>query len=948
MTTVMNAHQKSNIFKTKISSNNEMVQLNQLFDKMINTFKNKEPFQLNKMYEYVFFHFAPHFINIPIDDIQTGIELALKIIGMLLEVNADAIYLLDTNTTTANLEYQWLADNNTSTKFVQSINVDKVISRYNLKKNADVILWTASDNTQNLFSIDNNICLYGITPLYYEKRHLGFICFEFTNKEKYWNKEVSGILNLFSEIIVNLLMRKEKENTYINIQNNYMLLAENANDIIYKVNNKGRFIYANIVALLTIGGSNNGLIGMSYHRFVRKDYQELITNVYRKQMAEKTKDTYYEFPIVDKNGKEIWIGQNAQVIIEKDKVVGLQAIARDISQKRKNDANTRIKNQFEDIITHIATKFINLSAERMDEGINLTLQSTSIFTGVDRSYVFLYHDNGNFADNTHEWCANGITAQINNLQNVPLDMLPWWRKEIENQKVIYIPRVADMTEKQAAEKELLEAQDIMSLVVVPLVSNNKAIGFLGFDSVKKEKNWEEDFIDILKIVAEVIVNLIQRMEAENKIKSLYSAILDDIETASTIQSYLVPKWLILEENIGFSSTYSPSQSVGGDIFDIIKISEMQYFVYIGDISGHGVQAALLMTAVKSIIKMITENEKGNTSPSWIVNRLNKVLCKELFDENYMTLFFAYIDLETDKMTFYNAGHPPMIQYDCLTNQTRLIDSKGNVPIGWKKEIEYTEKEEGKITIDHNSVYLFYTDGIFECENKRTGKQLGIKGLQNFLEIEMEIENYLAFPQRVKQTLMDNGYDITTDDFTVLAFQRLFNSICYDNNIERQKGTCGRLRGFCPLENSDSDAKCLRCDVQQFTITSLLQNIQAIGTACENVVINFTDDEALAAKVELAVNEYLSNIIAHGLANKHDSTIYIEIRVKNNVKLLFLDKGIEYNIEIDCDSDKELFSEDDKYKSSGRGLEIIQTVASNFKRQRYADINETIIEFSIEI
>jgi PAS domain S-box-containing protein len=641
--------------------------------------------------------------------------------------------------------------------------------------------------------------------------------------------------------------------------------VENANDIIYRINTRGRFVYANIVALTTVGHSSDKLIGTSCLKLIHKDYRKLIVKMYEKQMLEKTNVTYYEFPIIDKNGKEMWLGHNAQIIIEKDKVVGLQAIARDISQKRKSDKSLRLKKQFEDIITHIATKFINLPIERMDEGINLTLQNTGMFTSVDRSYVFMYQDDGNFASNTYEWCNKGIIPQIDNLQFVSMDLLPWWKKQIDAQKVVHIPRVADMTEEQEAEKELLEAQDIKSLVVVPLVSNDVSIGFLGFDSVRNEKNWEEDFIDLLKIVAEVIVNLIQRMEAENKIKSLYSAMLDDIETASTIQSYLVPKWLILEDNIGFSSTYSPSLSVGGDIFDIIRISEEQYFVYIGDISGHGVQAALLMTAVKSIIKMITENEKGNTSPSWIVNRLNKVLCKELFDENYMTLFFAHINLKTNKMTFYNAGHPALIRYDCLTNQTQLIDSKGNVPIGWQKDIEYTKQEEGKVPINQNNVYLFYTDGIFECENKKTGKQLGIKGLQNFLEIDMEIENYLAFPQKVKQTLIDNDYDITTDDFTVLVFQRLFNSICYDR-VDRKKGTCGRIRGICPLENDTTDDKCHHCDEQQFTITSLLQNIQAIGTACENVVINYTDNTTLAAKVELVVSEYLSNIIVHGLAN----------------------------------------------------------------------------------
>ncbi|HCX72551.1 MAG TPA: hypothetical protein DHM37_02435, partial [Candidatus Cloacimonas sp.] len=117
-------------------------------------------------------------------------------------------------------------------------------------------------------------------------------------------------------------------------------------------------------------------------------------------------------------------------------------------------------------------------------------------------------------------------------------------------------------------------------------------------------------------------------------------LLRELEIAASVQQYLLPNWLVYEKEIVFSSAYTPSSEVGGDIFDIKKISSSRYVLYVGDISGHGVQAALLMTAVRSTISMLVDNMKTRLEPYKIVNELNRIISKELFHRNYLTMVFA--------------------------------------------------------------------------------------------------------------------------------------------------------------------------------------------------------------------------------------------------------------------------------------------------------------------
>jgi signal transduction histidine kinase len=131
---------------------------------------------------------------------------------------------------------------------------------------------------------------------------------------------------------------------------------------------------------------------------------------------------------------------------------------------------------------------------------------------------------GTAISNTHEWCAPQIEPQIDTLQNIPVSIMPWWMNHLHNLQSIHIPRVSELPPEAVAEREILEAQSIKSLLVVPLVWNGHLVGFLGFDSVRRERVWHHESIAPMEMLGNIIVNALNRKEGELALRASQAAL----------------------------------------------------------------------------------------------------------------------------------------------------------------------------------------------------------------------------------------------------------------------------------------------------------------------------------------------------------------------------------------------------------------------------------------
>lgn len=165
----------------------------------------------------------------------------------------------------------------------------------------------------------------------------------------------------------------------------------------------------------------------------------------------------------------------------------------------------RRKLAFYRLLDEVAARFHASHEVDMDQAITQSLRDIGVFVGADRSYLFMFSRNQLSVSNTHEWCAEGITAQKDQLQNLAVKDYPWFAAQVNMGDYFYIPSVADMPADARSDQELLQMQQIQSLLLVPLRRFDKTYGFLGFDAVKQTRAWSAEDISLLAILAKIIL-----------------------------------------------------------------------------------------------------------------------------------------------------------------------------------------------------------------------------------------------------------------------------------------------------------------------------------------------------------------------------------------------------------------------------------------------------------
>jgi PAS domain S-box-containing protein len=248
-----------------------------------------------------------------------------------------------------------------------------------------------------------------------------------------------------------------------------------------------------------------------------------------------------------KDGTYRWILARAGLVRDAEgrpyRMVGSHV---DITGKKEIEEQLHHEVALNNLITAISTHFINLAPEEVDAGINQALQELGEFAEVDRSYVFLFSADGKVMDNTHEWRADGIESQIDHMQAIPADELPWSSAILRQGQVLHIPRVVDLPGKAAAEKVEFQRRGSQSRIAVPMVYLGETIGFLGFDSVRSEKAWPEGSIRLLKVAGEIFVNALEHKK-DQAIQAGQRQFLELLATGGTLSETLHTLVRLIEE-----------------------------------------------------------------------------------------------------------------------------------------------------------------------------------------------------------------------------------------------------------------------------------------------------------------------------------------------------------------------------------------------------------------
>jgi PAS domain S-box-containing protein len=225
----------------------------------------------------------------------------------------------------------------------------------------------------------------------------------------------------------------------------------------------------------------------------------------------------FEWLAKAKDGRLFWVEVNLKraFIGGKNRLL---AIVRDISERKRSEEQLKHTMEFNRLLTYTSSRFINLPIDQMDEWATEALERIGEFAHVDRSYIFRVYDGGERMDNTHEWCAERVSSHVHRLKGLSVKEFSWVMDQLKRGEACHVSRVADLPPEAAVEKEEWQFEGIQSIVCVPMLLHGELIGFVGFDSVRQEKVWNENDITLLKIVGEILSNALDRKRAEEALR----------------------------------------------------------------------------------------------------------------------------------------------------------------------------------------------------------------------------------------------------------------------------------------------------------------------------------------------------------------------------------------------------------------------------------------------
>ncbi|ASJ73294.1 PAS domain S-box protein [Granulosicoccus antarcticus] len=185
------------------------------------------------------------------------------------------------------------------------------------------------------------------------------------------------------------------------------------------------------------------------------------------------------------------------------------------SKRMEADKQLHTLKRQTDLLSRFAAALINLPADDIDPVVNHALMEMGELVQVDRAYIFHYDFDTDTACNTHEWCASGISPQIHNLQVLPIQELSDWVCKHKRSENVVVDDFNLLPPGMM--REVMEQQDIKSMVCLPILGNEGCIGFLGFDSVRSKRQYAPEDLEVLELFARTLANYRERLIAEQKL-----------------------------------------------------------------------------------------------------------------------------------------------------------------------------------------------------------------------------------------------------------------------------------------------------------------------------------------------------------------------------------------------------------------------------------------------
>lgn len=301
-------------------------------------------------------------------------------------------------------------------------------------------------------------------------------------------------------------------------------------------------------------------------------------------------------------------------------------------------------------------------------------------------------------------------------------------------------------------------------MVFPVVLNDEIRGVVFLSERRNRKPFTQEDTDFITTLGNLA--LVSEENVRNQQQIIEKQRLEkELSIAREIQHSLLPQTIPVLPGYEISTAFEPAYQVGGDYFDVIPVSDCESAIAIGDVSGKGTPAAMIMASVQASLRALTSMQM--TDPAMTIHKLNGLLCRSHSKSSkYVTFFYGVLNVQDHRLSYVNAGHC----YPLILKSNGAVDRLeiGGMVMGFFPEVVYRS---GSYQLEPGDLMVLYTDGVSELIDAQE-EEFGVDRLVCVLR-----ENHSLPVEEIRVNLVaalekHRGDQKQWDDLTLILLKRL--------------------------------------------------------------------------------------------------------------------------------------------------------------------------------
>ena len=396
-------------------------------------------------------------------------------------------------------------------------------------------------------------------------------------------------------------------------------------------------------------------------------------------------------------------------------------------------------------------------------------------------------------------------------------------------------------------------------------------------------------------------SLKQQMEELRQSTASKAAIESELKVASDIQMSMLPKIFPAypdRDDIDIFGQLTPAKAVGGDLFDFF-IRDEKLFFCIGDVSGKGVPAALVMAVTRAQFRTVSAHE---SQPERIITRLNDTMSEGNDSNMFVTLFVGVLDLPTGRLRYSNAGHDsPLL----IGSNIGMLPCDSNLPVGVMGDWKFTMQD---TQIDPGTTIFLYTDGLTEAENI-DHDQFTEERILKVADTSLSTNDHN--PHRLVENMTNAVRDFVngaeqSDDLTMLAIQYTKQQL----DVRYQRS---------------------------ITLTNDILQVPQLAEFIDHVCEAMGFDELTTMQMNLAIEEAVVNVMNYAYPEGTTGSVNIEVQANDaRLKFVISDSGKHFDPTSVAEADTTLSAEDRSI--GGLGIYLVRQLMDSVNYERIGGFN----------